>query len=128
MAGVPGVQAVDANGDELVITATDGAATIGPVAVALAAAGIAARTLTLRTPTLDDVFLELTGTHIRPDERIAPETVAGRPRRSSSDIDHPDHHPAGGCPAEHDPGPAGRLRPRRRSASPDGPFAPSRGI
>jgi hypothetical protein len=36
--------------------------------VALDACGIPVRELMLRTPTLDDVFLELTGTHIRPDD------------------------------------------------------------
>ncbi len=68
LADVPGVEAVDASGGEVVVTAADGAATIGPIAVALNSAGIALRDLTLRTPTLDDVFLELTGTHIRSDE------------------------------------------------------------
>jgi ABC-2 type transport system ATP-binding protein len=61
---IGGVEGVDAHEGELVISSTDGAATIGAVAVALHAAGIAVRDLTLRTPTLDDVFLELTGTHI----------------------------------------------------------------
>jgi ABC-2 type transport system ATP-binding protein len=70
---VAGVQAVDASGSEVVVTATNGAGTIGPVAVALANGGISVRDLTLRTPTLDDVFLELTGTHIRPDDGIDEE-------------------------------------------------------
>jgi ABC-2 type transport system ATP-binding protein len=62
-----GVRSVEARGEELIVTATDGAATIGAVAVALS--GVApVRHLTLRTPTLDDVFLELTGNHIQPDE------------------------------------------------------------
>jgi ABC-2 type transport system ATP-binding protein len=74
LAQVDGVQAVDASGSEVVVTATNGAATIGPVAVALDSGGIPVRDLTLRTPTLDDVFLELTGTHIRPDEGIDQET------------------------------------------------------
>jgi ABC-2 type transport system ATP-binding protein len=74
LADVEGVQAVDASGTELVVTATHGAATIGPVAVALAGGGIKVRELTLRTPTLDDVFLELTGSHIRPDEDIDEQT------------------------------------------------------
>ena len=39
----------------------DGAAPLSPVAVALADCGVRVRNLTLRTPTLDDVFLELTG-------------------------------------------------------------------
>jgi ABC-2 type transport system ATP-binding protein len=68
LAHVDGVQAVDASGSEVVVTATNGAGTIGPIAVALAGCGVPVRDLTLRTPTLDDVFLELTGTHIRPDE------------------------------------------------------------
>jgi ABC-2 type transport system ATP-binding protein len=64
VAAVPGVRSVEAHGHELVIAADDGAAAISPVAVALAGCGVAVRDLTLRTPTLDDVFLELTGSHI----------------------------------------------------------------
>ena len=63
-----GVEGVDARGTELVVTAVDGPATIGPVAVALDGCGVRVRDLTLRTPTLDDVFLELTGTRIRPED------------------------------------------------------------
>jgi ABC-2 type transport system ATP-binding protein len=62
---VDGVEGVDVDGNNVVVTATNGAATIGAVAVALNGRGIRVRDLTLRTPTLDDVFLELTGTHIR---------------------------------------------------------------
>jgi len=61
---VPGVLGVEAHGDELVIATTDGASAISPVAVALASCKVTVRDLTLRTPTLDDVFLELTGSHI----------------------------------------------------------------
>ena len=68
MTQIDGVEAVDAHGSELVVTAADGAATIGPVAVALDGCGVRVRDLTLRTPTLDDVFLELTGTHIQRDD------------------------------------------------------------
>jgi len=60
---VPGVQGAEGRGDELVVTADDGAATIGAVAVALNTV-TTVRHLTLRTPTLDDVFLELTGNRI----------------------------------------------------------------
>jgi ABC-2 type transport system ATP-binding protein len=68
-----GIHSVDAHGDEVVITAIDGAATIGAVAVALN--GVApVRHLTLRTPTLDDVFLELTGNHIGTDNRAGAGT------------------------------------------------------
>jgi ABC-2 type transport system ATP-binding protein len=71
LASVAGVQHVEASGGAVVVATANGAATIGPVAVALDNGGIAVRDLTLRTPTLDDVFLELTGTHIQRDERIA---------------------------------------------------------
>ena len=68
-----GIHSVDTRGDEIVVTATDGAATIGAVAVALN--GVApVRHLTLRTPTLDDVFLELTGNHIQTDNRAGVRT------------------------------------------------------
>ena len=62
-----GVRSVEARGQELIVTATDGAAMIGPVAVALGSVA-PVHHLTLRTPTLDDVFLEVTGNHIQPDE------------------------------------------------------------
>jgi ABC-2 type transport system ATP-binding protein len=62
--GVPGVLSVEAHGQELVVATSNGAAAISPVAVALASSKMTVRDLTLRTPTLDDVFLELTGTHI----------------------------------------------------------------
>ena len=65
---VDGVEGAEARGSELVVTTANGAATIGPVAVALNGCGVPVRDLTLRTPTLDDVFLELTGSHIRTDD------------------------------------------------------------
>jgi ABC-2 type transport system ATP-binding protein len=65
-----GVLSVEARGDEMTVTAADGAATIGAIAVALNTVA-PVRHLTLRTPTLDDVFLELTGNHIQSDDRGA---------------------------------------------------------
>jgi len=67
IAGVDGVQNVEAHGNELVVSTENGSATISPVAVALASCGVHVRDLTLRTPTLDDVFLDLTGSHIEGD-------------------------------------------------------------
>jgi ABC-2 type transport system ATP-binding protein len=55
--------------DELRVATTSGSETISPVAVALRECGVPIRDLTLRTPTLDDVFLELTGTHIEQDDQ-----------------------------------------------------------
>jgi ABC-2 type transport system ATP-binding protein len=67
--GLAGVSSADLHGDELTIAAADGAAVISPVAVALSGGGVAVRSLTLRTPSLDDVFLELTGNRIQEDEQ-----------------------------------------------------------
>ncbi|HEY1827233.1 MAG TPA: ATP-binding cassette domain-containing protein [Acidimicrobiales bacterium] len=74
VADIDGVLGVEAHGAELVVAAENGSAAISPVAVALASGSVAVRDLTLRTPTLDDVFLELTGTHIErrdEDEEVA---------------------------------------------------------
>jgi ABC-2 type transport system ATP-binding protein len=57
----------DTNGDEVIISVDDGAAAISPVAVSLAAAGVRVTGLTLRTPTLDDVFLHITGGRMQED-------------------------------------------------------------
>jgi len=61
---VDGVLGVEAHGNEMMVSTADGPATISAVAVALSQCGVPIRDLTLRTPTLDDVFLELTGTRI----------------------------------------------------------------
>ena len=63
-----GVRSVEAHGHELFITTDNGSAAISPVAVALNQCDVAVRDLTLRTPTLDDVFLEMTGSHIERNE------------------------------------------------------------
>ena len=62
--GLEGVSSVEVHGDELTVSAEDGAATVSPVAVALNGCDVTVRELTLRTPTLDDVFLQLTGGHM----------------------------------------------------------------
>jgi ABC-2 type transport system ATP-binding protein len=59
-----GVQSVEVHGHELVIATDNGSAAISPIAVALNGCDVTVRDLTLRTPTLDDVFLDLTGSHI----------------------------------------------------------------
>ncbi|MBA3415269.1 MAG: ATP-binding cassette domain-containing protein [Chloroflexia bacterium] len=65
MESVPGVDGVETRDDEVLASTTDGPATISPIAVALAQAGVRVRALTLREPTLDDVFLTLTGTRLQ---------------------------------------------------------------
>ena len=61
------VDRVETAGDEVVMSVANGAAAISPVAVALADAGVVVEGLTLRTPTLDDVFLHITGGRMQED-------------------------------------------------------------
>lgn len=61
------VDRVERSGDEVVMSVAHGAAAISPVAVALAEAGMVVEGLTLRTPTLDDVFLHITGGRMQED-------------------------------------------------------------
>jgi ABC-2 type transport system ATP-binding protein len=81
--GLPGVEGAEVHGRELTVSVADGPATVGPVAVALQQAGVVVRSLTLRTPTLDDVFLELTGGHLQGEEErevanLADDAAAAR--------------------------------------------------
>jgi ABC-2 type transport system ATP-binding protein len=69
--GIQGVEGVSAHGAEITIKIGNGASAVSPLAIALAAAGVEVRSLTLRQPTLDDVFLELTGSHIQPEGQAA---------------------------------------------------------
>jgi ABC-2 type transport system ATP-binding protein len=64
IAALPGVDSVEVRGDEILAATADGPANVSPIAVALAGADIRVRSLTLREPTLDDVFLTLTGQHL----------------------------------------------------------------
>ena len=61
---VDGIDGVEVHGDELSAQSTDGAAAIAGVAVALNDSDVTVRSLTLRTPTLDDVFLDVTGSKL----------------------------------------------------------------
>jgi ABC-2 type transport system ATP-binding protein len=91
LSGVPGVDVVEAHDHELVISSEHGSAAVGPVAVALDAASVAVRDLTLRTPTLDDVFLEMTGNRLRDADRdvaggsASDPDPAGDPASSTAD-------------------------------------------
>jgi len=58
------VDKVDVGPRALLVSVTNGAAAVSPIAVALDNIGAKVAELTLRTPTLDDVFLELTGDRI----------------------------------------------------------------
>ncbi len=66
---LPEVERVDVRGDTVVVSVTDGAKAVSPVAVAIDGCGVTVTNLSLRTPTLDDVFLELTGGHLQEEDR-----------------------------------------------------------
>ena len=56
-----GIEGVEVHGDEISASTSDGAGAISGVAVALNESNHRVTSLTLRTPTLDDVFLNVTG-------------------------------------------------------------------
>jgi ABC-2 type transport system ATP-binding protein len=64
----------------LSLASTNGAGVIAEVAVALNGCGVAVRSLTLRTPTLDDVFLNVTGAHLA-------ESHDATPKRADDDME-----------------------------------------
>jgi ABC-2 type transport system ATP-binding protein len=62
--GIPGIDEVESRGAEIFASTANGPGKVSPISLALYEAGIKVRTLTLRAPTLDDVFLTLTGQHL----------------------------------------------------------------
>jgi ABC-2 type transport system ATP-binding protein len=52
----------------LTVNTADGPAALGTVALALGRSGLHIKSLTMRTPTLDDVFMEMTGSRIEREE------------------------------------------------------------
>jgi len=60
-----GLDHIEAKGDSIVIGVANGSVSLSPIAVALSNAGVHVLELTMRTPTLDDVFLETTGTRMQ---------------------------------------------------------------
>ena len=71
--GLEAVERVEVRGEELTISTPDGPRVVGKVAVALEQAGTTVERLTLRTPTLDDVFLEVTGNRLVSDDEATNE-------------------------------------------------------
>ena len=65
---VPRVEQVDARGSELIVSVSNGAELISDVAIALNRSGVQIEEIMLRTPTLDDVFLQVTGERMQSDE------------------------------------------------------------
>ena len=73
---IDAVEAVDAYEGEIAVRVVNGAGFISTVALALNASSIRVSELTLRTPTLDDVFLSVTGARLRQEE--AKDVEAGQ--------------------------------------------------
>ena len=67
LAGIPSVSGVETHGNEITISVTNGAALVSAVALRLNETGLAVQELTLRTPTLDDVYLHVTGGRFQSD-------------------------------------------------------------
>ena len=72
--GIEKVELVEAHGNELTISVSNGAELISSVALALNQSGVTVREITLRTPTLDDVFLQVTGGRMQ-DKEVAEVTA-----------------------------------------------------
>ena len=62
---IPAIARVEVHGQELTLSVGNGAACISSVALALDQHGVGIQELTLRTPTLDDVFLQVTGARLQ---------------------------------------------------------------
>ena len=62
---VPQVEHVETHGHQLTVSVTNGASLISAIALALDRHGVQVQELTLRTPTLDDVFLHVTGARLQ---------------------------------------------------------------
>ncbi len=72
LAGIPSVLGIETHGNEITISVSNGASLISAVALRLNEVGLAVQELTLRTPTLDDVYLQVTGARFQSDV-AAPE-------------------------------------------------------
>ncbi len=73
---IASVDDVDVHNNELTVSTANGAAMIADVAVALKSSGATVRSLTLRTPTLDDVFLQVTGLYLAESHANTDETAS----------------------------------------------------
>jgi len=69
---IEGVSGVDRFDSEIRVSTSNGPAVLSPVALALDRAGVTVTELSLRTPTLDDVFLDVTGTHLDASQETVP--------------------------------------------------------
>ena len=59
-----GLESISDSNGTITVNTSDGRAALGTVAVTLGQSGLHIKSLTMRTPTLDDVFMEMTGSRI----------------------------------------------------------------
>ncbi|MGD0378760.1 MAG: ATP-binding cassette domain-containing protein [Acidimicrobiales bacterium] len=62
--GIDVVDGASVSDKRIVISTSDSSVALNSVVIALSRTGLKVKSLTIRTPTLDDVFAELTGSHI----------------------------------------------------------------
>ncbi len=82
---IAAVSRVEVHDQELTLSVTNGAALISAVALALNERGIAVQELTLRTPTLDDVFLQVTGARFQDGQAPQSSASLGTPDSAGRD-------------------------------------------
>ena len=82
---IPTVSNVEARGGELTISVANGAALVSTVALRLSESGIDVKELILRTPTLDDVFLQVTGARFRDEPLSDPAATTSSPAEPGKD-------------------------------------------
>ena len=80
LAGIPSVSGIETHGNEITISVSNGASLISAVALRLNEMGLAVQELTLRTPTLDDVYLQVTGARFQSDVTAPEPSEAETPR------------------------------------------------
>ena len=80
LAGIPSVSGIETHGNEITISVSNGASLISAVALRLNEMGLAVQELTLRTPTLDDVYLQVTGARFQSDGTAPEQSEAETPR------------------------------------------------
>ena len=80
LAGIPSVSAIETHGNEITISVTNGASLISAVALRLNETGLDVQELTLRTPTLDDVYLHVTGARFQSDGPTPEPTESDTPQ------------------------------------------------
>ena len=78
----PGARGVEVDGSRITLRVGDGPAVLPGLLRALDAAGAGTRTATVAQPTLDDVFLSLTGRSLREAGAASAATAPGTPKES----------------------------------------------